>query len=51
VPGPGQRGFGTLLLESTFKTVNLDYARDGLICEIDVPLSANELASSSRFSA
>jgi len=48
---PGQRGFGTLLLESTFKTVNLDYARDGLTCEIDVPLGGNEFAASSRFSS
>jgi len=40
-----------LLLESTFKTVNLDYARDGLTCEIDVPLSGNEFATSSRFSS
>jgi PAS domain S-box-containing protein len=30
--GPGQRGFGTLLLESTFKVVNFDYAREGLTC-------------------
>ena len=51
VLGPGHRGFGTLLLESTFKMVNLDYARDGLTCEIDVPLGANELAASSRFLA
>ena len=51
VLGQGQRGFGTLLLESTFKTVNLDYARDGLTCEIDVPLGGNEFAASPRFSA
>ena len=42
VLGPGQRGFGTSLLESTFTKVNLDYAREGLICEIDVPLDSNE---------
>jgi hypothetical protein len=51
VLGPSQRGFGTLLLESTFKIVNLDYARDGLTCEIDVPLGANEFAASPRVSA
>ena len=34
VPSPGQRGFGTLLLESTFKMIKFDYAREGLICEI-----------------
>ena len=51
VLGPGHQGFGTLLLESTFKIVNLDYARDGLTCEIDVPLGANEFAASPRVSA
>ena len=35
---PSQRGFGTLLLESTFDEVNFDYAREGLICEIHVSL-------------
>jgi PAS domain S-box-containing protein len=51
VLGPGQRGFGTLLLESTFKAVNFDYAREGLTCEIDVPLGQNEFAASPHFSA
>jgi PAS domain S-box-containing protein len=45
VHGPGQRGFGTLLLESTFKTVNFDYAREGLICEIQVPLDDDHFAA------
>jgi PAS domain S-box-containing protein len=45
VPGPGQRGFGTSLLESTFRTVNFDYAREGLTCEIQVPLGKNEFAA------
>jgi two-component sensor histidine kinase len=35
---PSQRGFGTLLLESTFDEVNFDYAREGLICEFHVSL-------------
>jgi PAS domain S-box-containing protein len=51
VLAPGQRGFGTLLLESTFKTINLDYAREGLTCEIDVPLGQNEFAASPQLSA
>jgi PAS domain S-box-containing protein len=45
---PGQRGFGTLLLESTFHEVNFDYAREGLICEINVPLGKGELAQSTH---
>ena len=51
VRGPGQRGFGTLLLESTFKTVKFDYARDGLTCEIHMPLGSNEYAISPQLSA
>jgi PAS domain S-box-containing protein len=50
VLGPGQRGFGTLLLESTFKTVNLDYAREGLTCDIDVPLGTIEFVASPQLS-
>ena len=38
VLSPNQRGFGTLLLETTFRDVKFDYARAGLICEICVPL-------------
>jgi two-component sensor histidine kinase len=49
--GAGQRGFGTLLLESTFKIVNLDYAREGLTCEIVVPLGKDEVGVSSYISA
>jgi PAS domain S-box-containing protein len=41
----GQRGFGTLLLESTFRTINLDYAREGLTCEIQLPLDKTEFAA------
>jgi PAS domain S-box-containing protein len=40
----GQRGFGSLLLESTFKMINLDYAREGLTCEIQLPLEKAEFA-------
>jgi PAS domain S-box-containing protein len=46
VLGPGPRGFGTLLLESTFKMVNLDYAPEGLTCHIEVPLGAIEFMAS-----
>jgi PAS domain S-box-containing protein len=49
--GAGHRGFGTLLLESTFKLVNLDYAREGLTCEIVVPLGKDEVGESSYVSA
>jgi two-component sensor histidine kinase len=51
VCGPGQRGFGTSLLESTFGTVNFEYAREGLICEIQVPLGKNEFAAPPDLSA
>jgi PAS domain S-box-containing protein len=51
VRSPGQRGFGTLLLESTFGTVNFDYAREGLTCEIDVPLAGTEVEFSPPLSA
>ncbi|HEV3162153.1 MAG TPA: hypothetical protein VGZ89_19510 [Xanthobacteraceae bacterium] len=48
---PDQRGFGTSLLESTFKTINFDYAREGLTCEIHVPLGKNEFESQPQLSA
>jgi PAS domain S-box-containing protein len=51
VRGPGQRGFGTSLLESTFRTVNFEYAREGLTCEIQVPLGKNEFAAPPDLSA
>ena len=44
--GPGRRGFGSLLLESTFRAINFDYAREGLTCEIAVPLGEAEFAAS-----
>jgi PAS domain S-box-containing protein len=47
----GQRGFGTSLLESTFKVINFDYACEGLTCEIHVPLGKNEFESSPQVSA
>src|SRR5262249_49519930 len=51
VLGPGQRGFGTLLLESTFKMINFDYAREGLTCEIQVPLGSDEFGGSPHLAA
>jgi PAS domain S-box-containing protein len=43
VLAPTQRGFGTLLLESTFSEVNFGYALEGFTCEIHVPLAENKL--------
>jgi hypothetical protein len=40
-----------LLLESTFQAVNIDYDREGLNCEIQVPLSKNEFGTAPRLSA
>jgi hypothetical protein len=51
VLAPSQRGFGTLLLESTFSEVNLDYAREGLTCEIHVPLGKNEFGAEAQLQA
>jgi two-component sensor histidine kinase len=51
VDGPGQRGFGTSLLEATFQTINFDYAREGFTCEIHVPLGKNEFVASPHLSA
>jgi len=41
---PTRRGFGTTLLKATFGDVRLDYAPEGLMCEIDVPLANPETA-------
>jgi two-component sensor histidine kinase len=39
---PTQRGFGTKLLKTTGTEVRLQFARTGLICEIDMPLGEEE---------
>ena len=39
VRAPTRRGFGTALIKATFAGARLDFAGDGLRCEIDVPLS------------
>jgi two-component sensor histidine kinase len=38
VVAPTRRGFGTTLLKATFGEVRFDYAPEGLMCEIDLPL-------------
>jgi two-component sensor histidine kinase len=38
VVAPSRRGFGTTLLKATFGDVRLDYAPEGLMCDIDLPL-------------
>jgi PAS domain S-box-containing protein len=48
VLAPTQRGFGTLLLESTFSEVDLDYAPDGLTCEIHVSLGKTDPSAPSQ---
>jgi two-component sensor histidine kinase len=42
VVAPTRRGFGTTLLKATFGEVRFDYAPEGLMCEIDVPLANPE---------
>ena len=39
---PTRRGFGTTLLTATFGEVRFDYAPEGLMCEIDLPLANPE---------
>jgi PAS domain S-box-containing protein len=43
VAAPERRGFGTALLRASFPEISLDYAPDGLVCEIKVPLRKAEL--------
>jgi len=42
VVAPTRRGFGTALIKATFPDVRLDFAADGLSCEIDVPLGRGD---------
>ena len=42
VSAPNRRGFGTSLLEATFSEVTLNYAPEGLTCEICVPLDRSQ---------
>jgi PAS domain S-box-containing protein len=47
VVAPTRRGFGTLLLKATFTDVRIDYAVEGLTCEIDLALGPAESGASS----
>ena len=39
VAAPARHAFGTTLLKGTFGGARVDYAAEGLRCEIDVPFS------------
>jgi len=45
VSEPVQYGFGTALLKVTFPVISLDYAPEGLNCEIELPLTDRLLAT------
>jgi two-component sensor histidine kinase len=47
VATPDRYGFGTSLLKATFPDVRFDYAPEGLMCEIDVPLGKRDSAPES----
>ena len=36
---PTRQGFGTTLLKATFPDARIDYAVEGVNCEIDIPLA------------
>ena len=42
VVAPSRRGFGTALLKATFGDVRFEYAPEGLMCDIDLPLGNPE---------
>jgi len=42
VVAPSRRGFGTTLLKATFSEVRFEYAPEGLMCDIDLPLGKPE---------
>jgi len=42
---PTRHGFGTTLVKGTFPDARIDYAVEGLNCEIDVPIDRDEHAS------
>jgi two-component sensor histidine kinase len=47
VEPPKAAGFGTSLLKAMFVNVRFDYAREGLVCEIETLLEENKLDSAS----
>ena len=49
VRAPTRRGFGTSLIKATFAGVRLDFAADGLRCEIDVPLGRTADGAATTF--
>jgi two-component sensor histidine kinase len=42
VTAPTQYGFGTSLVKATFRDARIDYAPEGLTCEIEVALGQDE---------
>jgi PAS domain S-box-containing protein len=44
---PTRQGFGTTLLKATFPDAQIDYAVEGLSCEIDIPLGREPLSQRS----
>ena len=42
VVAPTQQGFGTMLVKATFPDARMDYAVEGLNCEIDIPIRPDE---------
>jgi PAS domain S-box-containing protein len=40
---PTQHGFGTMLVKATFSDARIDYAVEGLSCEIEIPLGQDEV--------
>jgi signal transduction histidine kinase/CheY-like chemotaxis protein len=49
VAAPTRRGFGTSLINATFSGVRLDFASEGLRCEIDVPLGRSDESAAATF--
>jgi len=39
---PQRTGFGTMLLKATFPTAQIDYAPDGLRCQVEIPIDKND---------
>jgi PAS domain S-box-containing protein len=39
---PTRQGFGTMLVKATFPDARIDYAVEGLSCEIDIPIAQDE---------
>jgi two-component sensor histidine kinase len=48
VVAPTRQGFGTSLLKATFPDAQIDYAVEGLSCEIDIPIGQDEVPVSEK---